>query len=367
MVLIIIDNPFTMVSLLSLSFYSRTHKRTNTHTHTHALINIQPRSDHQFDADNLSSCLKVQPLSCNAAGGTVSGAGSHGASSSSSNKSHKSNKSTKLKPLKTEKSPKIPSIAVHHHPGYSTDLCAPPQLMPSSLSEAPPPSDYYHGYTSHVSHLGPVSPGGGMLHGSMISPPSHHSGSAAAAAVQGYQLQSPKMAQLSPGSAAFPSNQASPHPAPPPIYTSDPASPMQVTYSPNSAHGQPLMPQMTSSGAGDNMALYHDSLMNTNNGHNVVSVAFTAAGQAASIGLHHPPHILPTQFLPPPNYSEAVALNGAGAGLPGVHTTQAFDHLHSTAAGYNPADSTACTVGGEYHQGSALPPAGMLGLTSNHF
>ncbi len=337
---------------LSISFYP--HKQMHTHTHTHT--NTQPRSDHQFDSDNLSSCLKVQPLSCNATGA----AGSHGASSSSCSKSHKSSKSTKLKPLKTEKSPKVPSIAVHHHPGYGTDLCGPPQLMPP-LSEAPP-SDYYHGYTSHGSHLGPVSPGGGhgMMHGSMISPPSHHSGSAAAA-VQGYQLQSPKMAQLSPGSAAFPSNQAS-HPAPPPIYTSDPASPMQVTYSPNSA--QPLM-QMTSSGAGaDNMALYHDSLMNTNNGHNVVSVAFTAAGQAASIGLHHPPHILPTQFLPPPNYSEAVALNSAG-GLPVHTTTQAFDHLHS--GGYNPADSTTCSVGGEYHQGSTMAPTGILGLTSNHF
>ena len=102
--------------------------------------------------------------------------------------------------------------------------------------------------------------------------------------------------------------------------------------------------------------MYHDSL---NNGHNVVSVAFTAAGQAATIGLHHPQHTLPTQFLPPPNYSEAVALNGGG--LP-AHTiaTQTFDHLHS--AGYDPVVS----VGGEY-QATVLPPTGLLGLTSNHF
>ena len=117
------------------------------------------------------------------------------------------------------------------------------------------------------------------------------------------------------------------------------------------------------------MALYHDSLMNTNNGgpHNVVSVAFTAAGQAASIGLHHPPHILSTQFLPPPNYSEAVALNSAGGPLP-VHTTQTFDHLHSaaTGGGYDVPAVSTCTVGGEY-QGGTLPPTGMLGLTSNHF
>ena len=98
--------------------------------------------------------------------------------------------------------------------------------------------------------------------------------------------------------------------------------------------------------------------MNTNNGHNVVSLAFTAAGQAAGIGLHHLPH---APFLPPPNYSEAVTLNSGG--LP-VHTTQAFDHLHT--AGYDPAVS-ACAVGGGEYQGMTLPPTGMLGLTSNHF
>ena len=270
-------------------------------------------------------------------------------SSSKSHKSHSSTKSTKLKPPKMEKSPKLPSIAVHHHPGYSTDLCGPAQLIPS-LSEAPP-SDYYHGYTtvpSHGSHLGPVSPGGGsLLHGPLISPP---------ASVQGYQLQSPKMAQLSPGTAAFPSNQASPHPAPPPIYTSDPSSPMQVTYSPNSA--QPPLMQMTSSG---NNIVYHDSLMNTTDGH-VVSVAFTAAGHAANVGLHHPQYLLPTQFLPPPNYSEAMALGNGGIPVP---TTQTFDHMNS-AAGFDPAVSTCAAVGGDY-QGTTLPLTGILGLSSNHF
>ena len=99
----------------------------------------------------------------------------------------------------------------------------------------------------------------------------------------------------------------------------------------------------------------HDGLMSTNNGHNVVSVAFTAAGQAANIALHHPqglPH-----FLPPPNYSEAVGL-GDGMAVP---QTQTFDQL---APGYDPV-VTSCAIGGEYHGASV--PTGMLGLTGHHF
>ena len=282
--------------------------------------------------------------------------------STKTNRSNNSTKSTKLKPLKTEKTPRVPSIAVHHP--YRTDLC-PPQLMPS-LSEAP--ADFYpHSYAPippHSNHLAPLSPrggggaGGALLHNSapgMIPPQSQHS---TTAVVQGYQLQSPKMAQLSPGSAAFPSNQASPHPAPPPIYTSDPASPMQVTYSPS----QPLM-QMTSSGE-----MYHgDNLLGSNaHGHNIVSVAFTAAGQAANIGppgpgpgLHHP------HYLPPPNYTEAVGLNATIHGI--QPHSQTYDHLsaaHGHHHGYDPAVTT-CAVGGDYH-GTTLP-TGMLGMTGNHF
>ena len=332
-----------MLLIMCTAYHHFLHTHTHTHTQTHTHTYTQPRSDGHFDAgDSLSSCLKVQPLSCTPA------------STSSSTKPHKSNnalKSSKLKPLKTEKSPRIPSIAVHHHP-YENELC-PPQLIPT-LSEAP--ADYYHPYTaipSHGGHLAPLSPGGGgLLHNSpaMIVPHSQpHSTS-----VQGYQLQSPKMAQLSPGSAAFPSNQASPHPAPPPIYTSDPASPMQVAtvYSPS----QPLI-QMTSSA--DNM-MYHNSLMNGDNsggGHSVVSVAFTAAGQAANIGLHHPQH--QPHFLPPPNYTEAVALNN---GMP--PQTQTFDHL--PAHGYDPT-VTSCTVGGDFRGASSTLPTGMLGLSGNHF
>ena len=312
-----------------------------THTHTH----MQPRNDHHFDGDNLSSCLKVQPLSSTAA------------SSSSSTKSHRSNsttKSSKAKPPKAEKSPRVPSIAVHHHP-FGTELCS-PQLI-TSLPE--PPSDYYHQYGSHSRHLAPLSPRSMQLHDSPSMIPSQSDSAStvlahSAPTVLPYQLQSPKIGQLSPGSAAFPSNQASSHSGPPPIYTSDPASPMQVAYSPNS---QPLV-QMTSSAD-----MYHDSLLN---GHNVISVAFTAAGQAANMGLHHhhhhphppPPPQHPPHFLPPPNYTEAVALNN---GIP-QHRTQTFDHLPT---GYDP-NVTTCTVGGDYQSTPTLP-AGMLSLTSNHF
>ena len=320
---------------------------THTHTHTHTL---QPRNDGHFDpSDNLSSCLKVQPLSCTPASTS---------SSTKPSKPDSSSKSSKLKPIKSEKSSRVPSIAVHHLPFMNEPHC-PPQLMPT-LSEAP--TDYYHTYAaipSHRGNLAPLSPGsGGLLHSppSMISPTQAppHSGS-----VQGYQLQSPKMAQLSPGSAAFPSNQASSNPTPSTIYTSDPTSPMQVTtaYSPPS---QPLM-QMTSSA--DNLVYHHNGLMNgsNSNGHNVVSVPFTAACQTANIGLHHPQHH-PPHFLPPPNYTEAVALNN---GIP--PQTQTLEHLPTH--GYYPTVTT-CTIGarGEYHHtANGTLPTGMLGLTGNHF
>lgn len=278
----------------------------------------------------MSSCLKVQPLSC-----AVTTPAQTKAS-----KSNSSSKSSKSKSLKTEKPQRVPSIAIHHHPYGSADPC-PPHLL-TSLTEAPP-MDYFHASVPTTHGLAPLSPG--MVHTlppTMVPSHSQHS-----ASVQGYQLQSPKMAQLSPGSAAFPANQASSAnhpPAPPTMYTSDPSSPMQVTYSPS----QPLIP-MTSSA--DMYGHAHDDLMSTNNGHNVVSVAFTAAGQTANVGLHHP------HFLPPPNYTEAIELNNGMA----PHS-QTFDQL---APGYDPV-VTSCAIGGEYH-GVSLPTAGMLGLTGNHF
>ena len=242
------------------------------HTHTHTPT--QPRNDDHHE-ENLDGCLTIQQLQC--------ATGTHNVPSKP-NRANGGPKSSKLKPLKTEKSRKSPNI--HHQiPNVNMDIpslltskqTTPTILLPYTISDGQ--NDYYS--TLNLPHLSPASPG--SLHSPMIPSPQ-----GSQLYQQAYQL-SPKMAQAS---GVYPCNHASPHTTSNGnMYSSNPASPMQVAYSP----GQPLMRLQPPSSA--NMYPQQSN------------------GPLAPNGLLEPQSNMSIQqsFIPshpPPNYSEATGLAG---------------------------------------------------------
>ena len=224
----------------------------------------------------LDSCLTIQSLQCSSS------------RSSASSKSTLTNKSRhKLRPAQLNKlhldQKTVPSITIHYHPHdpathYSQKL----PLVPCTVTNVHPPSYYpASSFPSHSMHLAPPSPD--MLPSPIIPSPEQCSPlqifplehPQSQACLQAHQV-SPKMAQLSPGSCAYPN-------CPPPtscIYSSSPASPMQVAYSPGQPH------------------VRHASTNNLYQHCNGVDSTST------SLPLQYvPPH-------PPPDYTEAISLNG---------------------------------------------------------
>ena len=239
----------------------------------------QPRNDGEVGDATLDGCLTIQSLQCNS-----------GHSSTSSKSTLGTKSKHKLKPVQLNKphsDKTMASITIQHHPHqpvthYTQKL--PPPLVPcTTMTDAHPPSYYpASSFPSHNMHLAPPSPA--MLPSPIIpspeqcSPlqisPSEHPQSQVCP--QAHQV-SPKMAQLSPGSGAYPNYQ-------PPtscIYSSNPASPMQVAYSP----GQP-----------------HARITSTNNLYQHCN------GMDSNISMSVPLQYIPPH--PPPDYTEAVSLNG---------------------------------------------------------
>ena len=186
------------------------------------------------------------------------------------------------------------SITIQHHPQLCdvlhepAALPQPPPLIPYTMAEAHH-SNYYlpSPFPAHRHHLAPPSPG--TLPSPMmpspeqcsppqISPSSHPQPQVC---LQAYQV-SPKMAQLSPGSSAFPNCQSSTNG----VYSSNPASPMQVAYSP----GQPLARVAST-----------NNIYQQCNGMYTETPSMSVGNLGMSIPLQHMP------FHPPPPYTEATS------------------------------------------------------------
>lgn len=192
------------------------------------------------------------------------------------------------------------SITIQHHPQLCDVLHEqaaqpqPPPLVPYTMAE-PHHSNYYlpSPFPAHRHHLAPPSPS--MLPSPMMPSPEQCSPSQTSPSshpqpqvcLQAYQV-SPKMAQLSPGSCAFPNCQPSCNPTSN-VYSSNPASPMQVAYSP----GQPLA-RIAST----------NNLYQQCNGTYTEPPSVSTGNLGMSVPLQHVP------FHPPPDYTEATSLNG---------------------------------------------------------
>ena len=262
----------------------------------------QPRNDNQSE-DALDACLTIQSLHTNSSLHPPSGSGKN------SNKGGSSGtKQRHVRPKKERSEHGTARVTIQHHPPIDE---APPKYslkppMPYMVNGNPP--HYFPPSSFPVSsYFSPASPS--VLHSPMMPSPeqqcsplqiSPNAHPLPQVGPQAYQV-SPNMAQLSPISGAFPSiaNQPSPN-ATSSMYNSNPASPMQVVYSP----AQPLM-RVTST----NSVYQQNGMGELLNSH--IPSAYTDHP-----GVHMPPHS--QQYIPshpPPEYSEATGLSKAQLAL----------------------------------------------------